>query len=331
MRNSKIIGVGHYVPENVITNDYLSQIMDTSDEWITERTGIKERRWISEGQTVSELAYNAAVKALKMAGMEASDLDFIVFASLGSDYEFPGGGCFLNRRLNIPGVPAVDIRTQCTGFIYGLTIADQFIKTGMYKNVLVVGAEIQSTGLNLTTAGRDTAVLFGDGAGAVVLTATDNNDEGILGSVIHADGQFTDELCLKLPSISRKPRISAELLDDPDIYPTMKGRLVFKHAVVKFPAGIHEAMEVAGVKGDDIDLVIPHQANLRITEAVSKRLGIGMDKFISNIHKYGNTTAASIPIALSEAFAEGRIEDGDLLCLAAFGSGFTWGATILRW
>ena len=331
MKNSKIIGVGHYVPENIVTNDDLSKFMDTYDEWITERTGIKERRWVSEGQTISELAYNATVKALKMAKMEASELDFIVFASLGSDFEFPGGGCFLNEKLGIPGVPAIDIRNQCSGFVYGLTMADQFIKTGMYKNILIVASEIQSNSLNLTNEGRDTTIIFGDGAGAVVLTATEESGKGILGSKLHTDGRYTKELCLELPNINQKPRISEEMLKSDKIYPYMNGRFVFKHAVVKFPGVIKEVLDKTGIKPEDVDVVIPHQANLRITEAVSKRLGIGMDKFVSNIHKYGNTTAASIPIALSEAFEEGRIKENDIICLAAFGSGFTWGAMMIRW
>ena len=331
MKNARIIGVGHYVPENVITNEDLTQWMDTTNEWIVERTGIEERRWISEGQTISDLAYEASVKALKMANMEAAQLDFIIFASLGSDYEFPGGGCFLNEKLGVPGVPALDVRTQCTGFVYGLTVADQFIKTGMYKNILVVGAEVQSNSMDLSTRGRDVSVIFGDGAGAAVLTASEEPDKGILGSRLHADGRYTGELCLELPNINQKPRISADLLDSDRIYPYMNGRFVFKHAIVKFPAVIHEVMEACDIKAEDVNLVIPHQANLRITEAVSKRLGIGMDRFVSNIHKYGNTTAASIAIALSEAYEEGRVKDNDIICLAAFGSGFTWGAMLLRW
>jgi len=334
MYSSKISGTGHFVPENVVTNHDLSKIMDTSDEWIQERTGIKERRHVVEGDgnTTSTMGVKASKQAIENAGLKVDDIDLIIFATLSPEMYFPGSGVFVQEQLGMTKtVPALDVRNQCSGFLYALSVGDQFIKTGMYKNILVVGTEIQSNSLNLTTEGRDVSVIFGDGAGAAVLTATDEPGKGILSSKLHADGRYTDELCLKKPNITQKPRIYPELLESMDIYPYMNGRFVFKHAVVKFPAVIHEAMEAAGIKPEEVDLVVPHQANLRITEAVSKRLGIGMERFVSNIHKYGNTTAASIAIALSEAYEEGRVKDNDIICLAAFGSGFTWGAMFLRW
>ncbi len=331
MKSARIVSAGHYVPERVVTNFDLEKMMETSDEWIRERTGIVERHWVKEGETVSGLAFEASKIALERAGLTAQDIDFIVFATMMSDYEFPGGGCFLQERLEIPGVPALDVRNQCSGFIYGLSVADQFIKTGMYKTILLVGSEIQSTSLDLTTRGRDMAVLFGDGAGAVVIVADDDQKRGVLTTHLHADGKYSKKLWAEWPSVVHHPRLTPEMLETDRIYPQMEGRYVFKHAVTRFPEVIHEALDAAGVTIGEVDLVIPHQANLRITEAVAQRLGIGMDKMYSNIQKYGNTTAATIPICLSEAWAEGRIKDGDLLALAAFGSGFTWASALVRW
>lgn len=332
MPKMKFAGVGHYLPERVITNQDLEKMMDTSDEWITERTGIKERRWITEGESVSGLAYKAAQMALERAGKKAEDIDFIIFATMASDHEFPGAGCFLQEKLGIPGVPALDVRNQCSGFLYGLSVADQFIRTGMYKTILLVGAEIQSTSLDLTTRGRDTAVLFGDGAGAAVLVATEDENSGVLSTHLHADGRYAKKLWAEHPSVCNFPhRITKEMLDGDTIYPKMEGRYVFKHAVTKFPEVIKEALDANGLTIDAVDLVVPHQANLRITEAVAQRLGIPMEKVFSNIHKYGNTTAATIPICLSEAFEEGRLKEGNLIALAAFGSGFTWASALVRW
>jgi 3-oxoacyl-[acyl-carrier-protein] synthase-3 len=331
MKRTIFAGIGHYLPEKVVTNQYFEKIMDTSDEWIQERTGIKERRWVNEGETVSGLALKATELALQRAQMEPQDIELIIFASMESDVVFPGGGCFLQQKLEIPGVPSMDIRNQCSGFVYGLAVADQFIRTGMYKTILLVGAEIQSTGLDMTTRGRDMAVLFGDGAGAAVLTASDDSERGVIISKLHADGRFTDKLWGEWPSITHHPRVTAEMLDTDRIYPKMEGRYVFKHAVTRFPEVIREALEAVNLTIDDVDLVVPHQANLRITEAVAQRLGITMDKVYSNIHKYGNTTAATIPICLSEAVGEGRIKEGSLVALASFGSGFTWASSLVRW
>jgi 3-oxoacyl-[acyl-carrier-protein] synthase-3 len=332
MKNSKIIGVGHYVPERVVTNFDLEKMMDTNDAWIRERTGIEERHFAEPGKdTTSSMGAEAARIALDMAGLKTEDIDFIIFATLSPEYIFPGAGCPLQVHLGMTGIGALDVRDQCTGFIYALSTADQFIKTGMYKNILVVGAELHSFALDLTTRGRDISVLFGDGAGAVVLTATDDNEKGILTSHLHADGRYVKELWIEDPGFVKSPRITHEMIDEGTIYPTMNGRNVFKHAVTKFPAVIKEALDATGYTTSDVDLVIPHQANKRITEAVQQRLGLPPEKVYSNIHKYGNTTAASIPIAISEALAEGLIKDDALICLAAFGSGFTWASSLIRW
>jgi 3-oxoacyl-[acyl-carrier-protein] synthase-3 len=332
MKNSKIIGVGRYIPERIVTNFDLEKIMDTNDAWIRERTGIEERHFAEPGKdTTSSMGAAAARKALEMAGLKPEDIDFIVFATLSSDYLFPGSGCPMQEELGIPGIGAMDIRNQCTGFVYALSTADQFIKTGMYKNILVIGAELQSFALDMTTRGRDISVLFGDGAGAVVLTATDDNEKGILTSHLHADGRYVKELWIEDPGFIKSPRLTHEMIEEGTIYPSMNGKNVFKHAVSKFPAVIREALEATGYTTDDVDLVIPHQANKRITEAVQKRLKLPTEKVFSNIHKYGNTTAASIPIALSEALEQNLIKDNSLVCLAAFGSGFTWAASLIRW
>ncbi|WP_242919447.1 3-oxoacyl-ACP synthase III family protein [Pontibacter liquoris] len=332
MRNSKIAGVGHYVPERVVTNKDLEKIMDTSDEWIRERTGIVERRYFVEGvDTTSNMGAEAARRALKMAGLEPADLDMIVFATLSPDYVFPGSGVLLQRELGIKEIPALDVRNQCSGFVYALSVADQFIKTGMYNNVLVVGSEIHSSGLDFSTRGRGVSVIFGDGAGAAVLTPSDSNEQGILSTHLHADGEFAEELATIDPGSNKKNRLTHEMIDEGTIYPYMNGNTVFKHAVTRFPEVITEALQKNNYQPSDIDMLIPHQANLRITSYIQQKMQLPMEKVFSNIHKYGNTTAASIPIALSEAVLEGRIKEGDLVCLAAFGSGFTWASALIRW
>jgi len=329
MHRAKIAGVGHYVPEKVVTNFDLEKIMDTSDEWIRERSGIQERHFVAEGETSTDLAEKASLKAIEAAGKKPEDIDFIIVATLSSDYFFPGTGCILQERLGLPGIPALDIRNQCSGFVYGLSIADQYIKTGMYKNILLVGSEVQSRGIEFTTRGRDISVLFGDGAGAAVIDRSDN-ERGIITTHMHADGRFVKELWCEDPGSAKDPRITKEMVDSSSIWPYMNGRHVFKYAVTKFPEVIKEALDTAGINKDEVDLVIPHQANLRITEAVRMRLELPEEKVYSNIHKYGNTTAASIPIALSEAISEGVINEGSMVCLAAFGSGFTWASALLR-
>jgi 3-oxoacyl-[acyl-carrier-protein] synthase III len=333
MTYSKIVGIGHYVPENIITNAYLESIMDTNDAWITERTGIKERRYFTYGKdTNASMATEASKIAIERAGLAPQDIDFIVYATITPDYYFPGPGFILQREMGMEGIGVLDIRDQCSGFIYALSTADQFIKSGMYKNILVIGSELQSTFLNHSSEGRGVAVIFGDGAGAVVLQATDNKSSRVLSTHLHADGNFAEDLYVKSPGSSRPNRFYDDLLENPsngDV--VMNGNLVFKHAVVRFPEVIREALNTNGLAPEDIDLLVPHQANLRISEYVRQQMGMSEDKVFNNIQKYGNTTAASIPIALCEAWESGRIKSGDLVCLAAFGSGFTWGSALIRW
>ncbi|MCS6794669.1 MAG: beta-ketoacyl-ACP synthase III [Raineya sp.] len=332
MYYSKITGLGYYVPENVVTNFDLEKLMDTSNEWIIERSGIQERRFFTEGKdTTATMAAEASKIALERAGLQAQDIDLIVFATLSPDYNFPGSGVLLQRMLPFREIGSIDVRAQCSGFIYGLSIADQYIKTGMYQNVLVVGSEIQSNILELSTRNRNFAVLFGDGAGAVVLQATTNPESRILSTHLHSQGQYAEELMLEHPGGRLKQRIWATMVEEGKHLPYMQGQTVFKHAVQRFPEVIREALQANGYTEADLDLVVPHQANLRITKYIQQAMNLPDEKIVSNIHKYGNTTAASIPIALCEAFEEGRIKKGDLICLAAFGSGFTWASALIRW
>ncbi|MEQ6119903.1 beta-ketoacyl-ACP synthase III [Reichenbachiella sp. MALMAid0571] len=336
MLNSKIVGTGHYVPDNVVKNKDLESVMETSDDWIVERTGIHERRHIVLGgeDTTSTMGTKAAKMALKNANLQPDDIDFIIFATLSPDYYFPGPGVLVQEQLGMKSeIGALDVRNQCSGFIYGLSVADQFIKTGMYTNVLVIGSEVHSGGLDMTTRGRGVSVIFGDGAGAVVMQAIDNNKTGVLSSHLHSEGKHAEELSLISPSTTDWVPNFIERNDPEDIryYPYMNGNFVFKNAVVRFQQVIMEALNHNGYKPEEIDMLIPHQANLRISQFIQKQMNLPDSKIFNNIQKYGNTTAASIPIALSEAVAEGRIKEGDLLCLAAFGSGFTWAAALIRW
>jgi len=328
---SYIAGTGMYVPERVVTNKDLEKLMDTSDEWIRERSGIVERRFVEEGTGPSDLALHASNQAMENAGVTAEDVDFIIFATLSPENYFPGSGVHLQRKLDLPGIGALDVRNQCSGFIYGLSVADQYIKSGMYQTILLVGAEVHSAGLNMSTEGRDVAVLFGDGAGAVVLQAAGDDKQGILSTHLHADGNYIEELWVEAPTTLEKPWLDHSMIDDRRIYPKMNGRQVFKHATVRFTEVIREALSENGYQTTDLDILIPHQANERITKAIARRLELREDQYVSNIHKYGNTTAASIPIALHESLAEGRIQRGDLVTLAAFGSGFTWASALIRW
>lgn len=335
MYSSKISGLGYYVPENVVTNDDLSKMMDTNDEWIQERTGIKERRWIEKGSgdTTSVMGAKAAEIAIKRAGIDKNDLDFIIFATLSPDLYFPGGGVEVQELLGVPTIGALDVRNQCSGFIYALSVADQFIKTGMYKNILVIGSENHSGGLDKTTRGRGVSVIFGDGAGAAVLTRSEEKGKGILSSHLHSEGKHAKELALIGPSTNRwVPEImEANDPNDESYYPYMNGQFVFKHAVVRFSEAIVEGLMANGLKSEDINLLVPHQANLRIAQFIQKKFKLSDDQVYNNIMKYGNTTAASIIIALTEAWESGKVNDGDLVVLAAFGSGFTWGSVIIRW
>jgi len=335
MYNSKISGLGYYVPENVVTNDDLSKMMDTNDAWIQERTGIKERRWIPEGSedTSAVMGAKASRIAIKRAGLEAKDIDFIVFATLSPDMYFPGCGVQIQDMLGLRHVGALDVRNQCSGFVYAISVADQYVKTGMYKHVLVIGAEFHSGGLDKTSRGRGVTVIFGDGAGACVLSREEDTTKGILSSHLHSEGKFAEELVVKSPSIKHwVPQLIEENNTvDPDYYPYMNGQLVFKNAVVRFDEVINEGLKKNNLTAADIDMFIPHQANLRISQFVQRRFKLRDDQVFNNIMKYGNTTAASIPIAMTEAWEAGKIKAGDLVVIATFGSGFTWGSAIIRW
>ncbi len=333
LRRAEIAGVGHYVPDRVVKNADLEEMMETSDAWIQERTGIQERRWFEEGKdTTAGMGAEASRRALAMAGLEANEVQLIVFATLSPDYFFPGSGVLMQRELGMTNnCPALDVRNQCSGFIYALSVADQFIRTGMYDNVLVVGSEIHSSGLDKSTRGRAVSVIFGDGAGAVVLRPARDENHGILSTHLHAQGEFAEELIVKEPGANRENRTDFVAENREGMYPYMNGQNVFKHAVVRFPQVIKEALDQNGHQPQDIDILIPHQANLRITQYVQQKMGLPDEKIFSNIQRYGNTTAASIPIALSEAVQEGRVKRGDLVCLAAFGSGFTWASALIKW
>ena len=335
MYTSRIKGLGFYVPDNVVTNDDLSKLMDTSDEWIQERTGIKERRHALKGSdTTTSMGVKASLKAIEVAKINKEEIDFIVFATLSPDFYFPGCGVLVQKELGLPNVGALDIRNQCSGFLYALSVADQYIKTGMYKNILVIGAETQSPALDMTTRGRNMAVLFGDGAGAAIVSRSDNPERGILSTHLHSQGEHAEQLAMIAPGVGTKwvPQILAE--NDPDdvsYYPNMNGQFVFKNAVVRFAEVIEEGLKSNGLSHKDINMLIPHQANLRISQFVQHQFKLTDEQVFNNIMKYGNTTAASVPIALTEAVQQGKIKDGDLVVLAAFGSGFTWASAIIRW
>ncbi len=348
MPRSKIAGIGKYVPTNVFTNKDMMQFMETSDEWIQERTGIQERRFADRtNETTTTMAVEAAKVAIERAGITAQDIDFIIFATLSPDYYFPGCGVLLQRAMKMKEVGALDIRNQCSGFVYALSVADQFIKTGMYKNILVVGSEKHSFGLDFSTRGRNISVIFGDGAGAVVLQPTEDANQGILSTHLHSDGTSAEILAMFNPGTHAnhwqeglasfddatmgEMFMSKAMIDGEQNFPTMDGPSVFKKAVVKFPEVIVEALTANGYQPSDIDLLIPHQANLRIAQFVQQKLGLADHQVFNNIQKYGNTTAASVPIALCEAWELGKIKQGDLVCLAAFGSGLTWASALMKW
>lgn len=336
MYNSKIIGLGNYVPDNVVTNDDLSKMMDTSDAWIQERTGIQERRWVKpgSGDTTSVMGVKAAKIAIERAGIDKDDIDFIIFATLSPDYYFPGPGVFVQKELDIKTVGALDVRNQCSGFVYALSVADNFIKTGMYKNVLVIGSELHSHGLDKTDRGRGVSVIFGDGAGAAVLTREESHTKGILSTHLHSQGEYAEELVVKAPGMGTRwvtDVLAENNPEDESYFPYMNGQFVFKNAVVRFSEVIHEGLEKNNLEVSDIDMLIPHQANLRISQFIQNKFKLADEKVFNNIQKYGNTTAASIPIALTEAWEAGKIKEDDTVVLAAFGSGFTWGSVIIKW
>jgi 3-oxoacyl-[acyl-carrier-protein] synthase-3 len=330
IRKTKIAGIGYYVPERIVTNKDLEKLMDTNDEWIVTRTGIHERRWVDSRIGTSDLAVKAAEKALDMAKVSAKDIDLIIFATLTSDYHFPGSAVQVQDKMGMNTIGAFDIKAACSAFVYGLSIGDQYIKTGQADNVLVIGAEIQSTGVDISTIVRDMAVLFGDGAGADLLKPSNDTSE-ILSTHIHSQGKYLKELWAEVPTPIESPCLTKEMLDEGRQFPQMNGREVFRNAVTRFPEVINEALVKNNLTVDDVNMFIPHQANLRITQSVAKRLGVGMDRMYSNIERYGNTTGASIPIALAEAYQEGKIKKDDIVILAAFGAGFTWASAAIRW
>jgi len=336
MYSSKISGLGRYVPDKIVTNDDLSKMMDTNDAWIQERTGIKERRWVKRGSddTTATMGVKAARIAIERAGIDKDDIDFIVFATLSPDYYFPGPGVQVQKELDIKTVGALDVRNQCSGFVYALSVADNYIKTGMYKHILVIGSELHSHGLDKTTRGRGVSVIFGDGAGAAVVSREEDTSKGILSTHLHSQGEFAEELVVKAPGMGTRwvtDIISENDPNDESYFPYMNGQFVFKNAVVRFSEVIMEGLEKNKLSVSDINMLIPHQANLRIAQFIQRKFKLNDDQVFNNIQKYGNTTAASIPIALTEAWEEGKIKEGDLVVLAAFGSGFTWGSVIIRW
>ena len=328
--------MGHYVPDNIVTNDDLSELMDTNDAWIQERTGIKQRRWAvkGDGNTTFSMGLKAAQQAIKNADIDKHDIDFIVFATLSPDYYFPGPGVQIQEALGIGTVGALDVRNQCSGFVYGISVADQFIKTGMYKNVLVIGSELQSRGIDISTRGRSISVIFGDGAGAAVLSREEDTTKGILSTHLHSEGVHALELAAKAPGMGKRWVTDIIADNDPDdmsYRPYMNGQFVFKNAIRRFSEVIHQGLEANGLQVSDIDMLVPHQANLRIAQFIQKKFQLSDDQVFNNIQNYGNTTAASIPIALSEACAQGKVKKGDTVVLAAFGSGFTWGSVVMKW
>lgn len=331
MTRSRFLGTGMAVPDRVVTNDDLSQLMDTTDEWIRTRTGIQERRWVREGETGADLALTASRRALEMAEIAAPQVDAIIYATSTPDHFAPGNGVYLQRMLGARQIPAIDIRTQCSGFVYALSVADAWIRAGMYRTILVVGAEVQCTGMDISTAGRNTAVIFADGAGAAVLGPTEEADQGILGFDLHSDGTYAEKLWVDCPGSMYHPRISREQLEQGRHFLMMDGKEVFRHAVVRMPESVTTVLAGLGLAPADLSLLIPHQANLRISEMVQRSLGLRDDQVYNNIQRYGNTTAATIPIALDECVRAGRIRRGDLLAFTAFGSGFMWGSVALRW
>jgi len=335
MYNSKITGLGYFVPENIVTNNDLAKVMDTNDAWIQERTGIKERRHVANsGDTTTSMGVKAAKIAIERSGIDKDNIDFIVFATLSPDYYFPGPGVLVQRDLGIKTVGALDVRNQCSGFVYALSVADQYIKSGMYKNILVIGSELHSHGLDMTTRGRGVSVIFGDGAGAAVMSREENREKGVLSTHLHSEGQHAEELSLIAPGMGKRwvtDIIEENDPNDESYFPYMNGQFVFKNAVVRFSEVIMEGLAANRLQPTDIDILVPHQANLRISQFIQKKFGLSDDRVFNNIMKYGNTTAASIPIALTEAWEQNKIKEGDLVVLAAFGSGFTWGSAIIRW
>jgi 3-oxoacyl-[acyl-carrier-protein] synthase-3 len=330
-KRSAILGAGHYLPTKVVTNDDLAQMLPTTDDWVVQRTGIRERRFIEhDGIGASDLALPACAMALEQAGRQAKDVDAILFATLSPDVNFPGSGCFLGHKMGLPGVPALDVRNQCSGFLYSLSVADAWVRAGVYKTILVVGAEVHSTGMEFTERGRDIAVLFGDGAGAVVVGESPDDKRGIKAIQLRADGVGARELWLEAPSSMRTPRLTHEMIDEGRVWPKMNGKAVFRWATEKMPEIAREVLEISGMTPADVDLFVPHQANMRINQLVASKLGIPESKTVHNIERYGNTTAATIPIGISESWRAGLIQPGSRVLMAAFGAGYTWAGAVVE-
>jgi 3-oxoacyl-[acyl-carrier-protein] synthase-3 len=328
-----ITGTGHYVPPKVITNFDLEKMIDTSDEWIRQRAGIRERHFAESGVGASDLGYQAALNAIEDAEIDKEDIDFIIAATLSPDHYFPGIGVMIQEKLGLAGIGALDVRNQCSGFIYSLSIADQYIRAGTYKKILLIASEVQSHNLDFSNEGRDIAVLFGDGAGAVVLEPNSDheNGRGILSTHLFADGRYLSDLWMEKPSPNDNPVFPENFLDQKGYFARMNGKIVFKNASEKMPEAVRQALEANQMTIDDVDHLIPHQANDRISMMVARNLRIPVEKVIRNIDRFGNTTAASIPIALDEALKQGRIKNNDIVVLTAFGSGFTWASAVIRW
>ncbi|MCP4911934.1 MAG: ketoacyl-ACP synthase III [Oligoflexia bacterium] len=331
----EIVGVGSFIPPKAVTNFDLEKLLNTSDEWIQQRTGIVKRHWVEKNVSTSDLAYEASLEAIKNAGIDKSEIDMIIFATLSPDHDFPGTGCFLQDKLEIPGITVLDIRQQCSGFIYGLSIADKFIRTGDHKNILLVGAEIHSKGLDKTPEGRDVSVLFGDGAGAVVISRrekTSDDQSQIISTALHADGSYAKELWLPGPGNAfEDDRCTLAMIEEGLHYPKMNGRNVFIHAVKRMAETLTTTLKKNNVTIDDVDLFLFHQANIRINEKVAEVMGIPAEKIFNTIHDYGNTTAATIPIGMSDALKAGKLKKGMTVGMAAFGSGFTWASGLLKY
>ena len=331
MPNTRIVGTGFAVPERIVTNDDLAQMIDTTDEWIRQRTGIQQRHWIVEGESGVQLALLASQRAMEAAGVSAGEIDAIIYATSSPDHMAPGNGVFLQRELGVGTIPAIDIRTQCSGFVYALSMADAYIRSGMWRTILVVGAEVQSTGMDKTSRGRNTAVIFADGAGAVVVRASDDPDgSAVLGWDLHSDGAFAEKLWVDSPGSVYHPRNQLDHIDS-KAWLEMDGKEVFRHATTRMPESVRAALATAGLELKDVTLLIPHQANLRISEMVQRSLKLRDDQVYNNIERYGNTTAATIPIALDECVKAGKLTRGDILVITAFGSGFLWGSAVIRW
>lgn len=331
MRRVKIAGTGMSVPPRVVTNQDLEKLMDTSDEWIQQRSGIKERRHVDPGTAPSDMAADAARKACAAAGIAVTDLDLVIVATLSPEHMFPGTSVFVQEKLGLGTTPSMDVRCQCTGFLYALNVGQLFVASGQYERVLVVGVEAHSPGLDFSTAGRDVAVLFGDGAGAVVLSKSEDPERGLIDFELHSEGQHASKLWIEFPSMAHTPYLSREVVEEGRHFPKMDGRFVFRHAVTRMPEVLNSVLAKNKLKPADVDLFLFHQANLRINEFVAQQMGIPMEKTFNNIEKYGNCSAASIPLLIDECVRSGRIKSGSLVCMTAFGSGFTWGSALMRW